>query len=335
MPPIVVVSLVPAIANVLLIVVLVGRHLLVGRRRKHRETLAARLRTPAIELVEGEGPIEPPKLNGTETKVFARLLMQYSRQLTGVSRDRIVAYWESTGLLDQQLRLLRSRRAWQRGEAAFALGDVGPLRVAPALVDVLDDPDRDVRAAAARSLGRLGAVEAIEPLVRASAGGLLPRDVADVALLDIGPPAIERLAVLTRHADSEVRTSAVHLIGIIGAATDIGPVADHLVDPAASVRAASASALGRLGAGEARDALIVALGDRVPDVRTAAARALGQLGGQHATEALIPIARADSFEPARAAAQAIGRIDPAILLHLAADQDAGPHLLEAADRVAL
>jgi HEAT repeat protein len=261
--------------------------------------------------------------------------VHYSRQLTGASRERIVDYWESSGLLDQQVRQLQSYFSWKRAEAAFVLGDVGPLRVAPLLVGLLDDPEHDVRAAAARSLGRLGAVEAIGPLITASVRGRLPREVADMALLDIGPPAVESLAELAGHEDPGVRASAVHLIGLTGAAADIGPVVDHLADPAASVRAASASSLGRLGAGEARDALIVALGDRVPDVRTAAARALGQIGGQQATEALIPIARTDLFEPARAAAQAIGRMDPAVLLRLAADHDTGPHLLEAADRAAL
>ncbi len=76
MPPIVVVSLAPAIANVLLIIVVVARHLLVGRRTRHVETLAVRLRLPAIELVDGDGPIVPPELNGAETKVFADLLVQ-------------------------------------------------------------------------------------------------------------------------------------------------------------------------------------------------------------------------------------------------------------------
>jgi len=335
MPPIVVVSLVPAIANVVLIIAIVIRHLLIGRRTRHVEALAARLRLPAIELVEGDGPIEPPELNAAETEVFADLLVKYGRQLTGASRDRIVRYWESSGLLDEHVRMLQSYFPWKRASAAFTLGDVGPPHVAPLLVGLLDDPERDVRAAAARSLGRLGAVEAIEPLITASVRGRLPRDVADMALLDIGSPAVESLAALTGHADPEVRTSALQIIGLIGAATDIGPMVDHLVDPAASVRSASAGALGRLGASEARDALVVALDDRVPAVRTAAARALGQMGGQHATEALIPIARADSFEPARAAAQSLGRIDPALVLRMAVDHDAGPHLLEAADRVAL
>lgn len=335
MPPIVAVSLAPLIVNVLLIVAVVGRHLLIGRRTRQFEMLSARLRLPAIELVEGDGPIAPPEMDDSESKVFAALLVQYGRQLTGASRGRIVAYWESSGLLDRQLHQLQSRRPWKRAAAAFVLGDIGPLRVAPLLVELLADPERDVRAAAARSLGRLGAVEAITPLVTSSVGELLPRDVADTALVDIGPPAVESLIELTSHADAEVRTSAVRVIGLIGAAPDVGPVIDHLGDPAASVRSASASALGRLGAGEARDALVVALGDRIPDVRAAAARALGQIGGGQATAALIPIARTDSFEPAHAAARALGRIDPSIVLRLAAGHDAGPHLLEAADRVAL
>jgi HEAT repeat protein len=78
-----------------------------------------------------------------------------------------------------------------------------------------------------------------------------------------------------------------------------------------------------------------ALGDRVPAVRGAAARALGQIGGRQATEALLPVARTDSFEPAREAAAALARIDPTLVIRVASEPGAGPHLREAADLAAL
>jgi HEAT repeat protein len=78
-----------------------------------------------------------------------------------------------------------------------------------------------------------------------------------------------------------------------------------------------------------------ALDDRVPSVRAAAARALGQIGGRQATQALLPVARTDAFEPARAAAEALARIDPALVTRVAATEDSGPHVREAADLAAL
>jgi HEAT repeat protein len=189
--------------------------------------------------------------------------------------------------------------------------------------------------AATRSLGRLGAVEAIEPLIEADLAGRIPRDVAGLALLDLGPAAVPHLLEMMQNDDSRVRTAAVELVGLLGDAADARAVLDRLRDPAAAVRAAGADALGRLGAAEAQDALVRALEDRVPAVRAAAARALGRTRGRHAVEALLPVARTDEFEPARAAAETLARIDQQLVLRTASQPDAGPHLREAADLVAL
>ena len=123
-------------------------------------------------------------------------------------RERIAAYFERTGAVDEQLRLLRSRRGWKRATAAFALGDMGSPRAVPALLEALDDPSGDVRAAASRSLGRIGPVEAIEPLVTAGVERRVPRDVAMLALLDVGPSAVPRLLELTQHPEPRVRASS-------------------------------------------------------------------------------------------------------------------------------
>ena len=163
----------------------------------------------------------------------------------------------------------------------------------------------------------------------------MPADVANLALLDIGPASLPHLHVLATHAEPAVRSSAVQLIGLLGSAGDAPAVRDQLTDAAAQERIAAAGALGRLGAGTARDALMRALEDRVAAVREAAATALGQLGGRQATAALLPVARHDSFDVARAAAAALSRIDPTLVMRVAAEPDAGPHLVEAADRVAL
>ena len=84
-----------------------------------------------------------------------------------------------------------------------------------------------------------------------------------------------------------------------------------------------------------RDQLIDLLADRVPFVRAAAARALGQIGGRSAAAALLEVARHDEFDPAAEAGRALARIDPELVLSCAEDPDAGPHLREAADRLAL
>ena len=324
-----------AIASGIMVALIVSRRWWVARRRRRHDRIKTRLRRAAVELIDDDTPGEPPELDEREAEVFAELLAEYGRQLRGPARQRIVAFSEASGMLDAQIRRLSSRRASRRASAAFVLGDIGSRAAVPDLMALLSDNDRDVRAAASRSLGRLGAVEAIQPLVTAAVDGSVRLDVVNLALLDIGPAAVGHLVRMLDHGDPSTRASAMMLIGFLGSAPDVDPILDHLSDAAASVRSATATALGRLGASEARDALVVALDDRIPAVRTSAARALGQIGGRRAVDALVPIARDDEFEPARAAAEALSRIDPGLVLRIRNETNAGPHLREAADRVAM
>ena len=324
-----------AVANVVLVaLVLVSRAWTVGRARRHEERVA-RLRRPAVELIECDPGFSPPVLRGGEARVFAEVLARYGRRLRGGPPEQIVAYFEDHGLVDEQLRRLGRLRSWHRAGAAFALGDMGSRRAVPALVARLDDRSPDVRAAACRSLGHLGAAEAAGPIIAAGVRGAVPSPVARLALIDIGPDAVPAVLAEADHDDPRVRAAAVQLVGLLGEAHDAGAIIGRLSDPAAPVREATATALGRLGAGEATDDLVAALADRVPGVRTAAAEALGGIGGRGAVDALLPIARTDQFDPARAAAEALARAAPALVVALAEEPDAGPHLREAAGRVLL
>jgi HEAT repeat protein len=319
--------------SMLFLLVLVGRRSWIGYRAGRRDAAVAALRPAAIELIEDAG--DPPPLRGLDAEVFAELLGGYSLVVRGEPRERIAAYFESTGAVDEQLALLGSRRAWRRATAAFTLGDMGSPHAVPALLGALDDKRRAVRAAAARSLGRIGSEAAIEPLITAGVERRIPRDVASLALFDIGTPAVPRLLELTRDDEPLVRAASVELVGYLGNAGDSGPLPAMLRDTSADVRAAAAGSLGRLGASTARDALVDALDDRVPGVRVAASRALGQIGGRRALDGLLRVARTDEHEPAASAAQAAARIDPALVVHAAAQPDAGPYLREAADFVEL
>jgi HEAT repeat protein len=303
-------------------------------RERRVQAVVQRLRPDAIELVDtDEAPA--PILDGLEARVFADLLVHYSQQLRGESDARISAYFEAAGVVDGKLRQLRSRREKARVEAAFGLGDLATVRVVPDLMRALDDRSWDVRAAAVRSLGRLGAVDSVEALVARSANGQVSSAVVGLALLEVGPSALPHLVDLLDHPDSHVRAGAIRLVGLLGSAGEAAALPARLRDPSAEVRAAAAGALGRLGVEDGRDVLIALLDDRVPFVRAAAAHALGQIGGDSAAQALLQVARSDEFDPASAAAKALAGIDPQLVLSAAAAPDAGPHLREAADRLTL
>lgn len=326
-----------ALASIAFLVLVIGRRLVLASRARRREIQEQRLRPAAVAIAHGE-PVPLAEIVQTESdaEVLAELLSRLGRQLRGSARGRIAAFFERRGDVDRTRSKLVARRALKRAVAARALGDMGSVSAMPPLLDVLvEDSDRDVRTAAAYSLGRLGAADAVPALVDALVRRSIPRASAGRALADIGPAAVPSLVGLLRDDDLEIRAWAAELIGLLGDPGDASHLLERLHDASAEVRERSARALGRLGAEEAADALRAALDDRVPGVRAAAAFGLGRLGDRDAVDLLLAQAREDSFEPAQAAAEALARIDPDALLAASELADAGPHLREAADLVAL
>jgi HEAT repeat protein len=239
------------------------------------------------------------------------------------------AWLTGSGALDRARGDLQARASWRRALAAYALGDMASRSSVGDLVGALDDESRDVRAAAARSLGRLGAVDAVKPLLLAQAERRVPRTVVGQALLAIDQPAVPALLLLADADGADTRAGAVELVGLIGGGSEGRVVVGALRDASAEVRAQAARALGRLGAGDAAAALRIALDDRIEFVRAAAAEALGEIGDDAALEALVEMAERDGFDAARAAAHAVVRIDPSAATH------GGPFLVEAIDMAAL
>jgi HEAT repeat protein len=323
-----------AVVGSLSVSTLALRRLALARLERRTQAVEAQLEPVALALLAAEGD-DLASLGEREQLVLAALLARYSQRLSGSERSRIAEFFESTGSLEREVAQLDDRREWKRATAAFALGDMASPRAIAPLLAALDDREPAVRGAAARSLGRLAAVDAVKPLVHAFSAGRLPRAVAGQALLAIGPSALPALRELLDADEAEAREFAVELVGLLGDATDSRVVLLRLRDSSAEVRAKAARALGRLGAEEAGSALAETLGDRIPFVRVSAAHALAAVGDPAAAPRLLALAREDQFDPARAAAAAAARLDPAAVLSLAGDDDAGPHVREAADLLEL
>jgi HEAT repeat protein len=309
---------------------LVARRAALAREERRRAELERRVRPLALALVADDG-VELPELDRDEQALLAEAIGRLSRRVTGDARRRVGAYFAGTAALEAELEALHDRSGWRRATAAFRLGDMACADAVPRLCDALADRDADVRAAAARSLGRLGAGDAAGALVRALVDDAVPRAIAFQAVLDVGGDALPDVRQLASDADQAVRAAAVELLGWLGDASDAAPLIAALADPAAEVRARAAAALGRLAAADGAEALTRALDDRIYFVRLHAARALGHVGERRAVPQLLRQAREDRFEAARAAAEAVARLDPTAVLEAAEEEDAGPHLHEAAD----
>jgi HEAT repeat protein len=309
---------------------LVARRAALAREERRRAELERRVRPLALALV-ADDDVELPELDRDEQTLLAEALGRLSRRVTGGARHRVGAYFAGTTALRAELQALHDRSGWRRATAAYRLGDMACADAVPALREALVDRDGDVRAAAARSLGRLGAGDAAGALVLALVDNAVPRAIAFRAVLDVGADALPDVRRLATAPDPAVRAASAELLGWLGDASDDALLVDALADPAAEVRARAAAALGRLASADGAEALTRALDDRIYFVRLHAARALGQVGERGAVPQLLRQAREDRFEAARAAAEAVARLDPAAVLEVAEDADAGPHLHEAAD----
>lgn len=309
---------------------LAGRRVRLAKSQRRELEAETRLRSLALDMVDGE-PTEAPELSPHDARVLAGLLARYARALSGSAQTRIAPYFTKRGYVEQEIEALESHRAWRRATAAYSLGDMASPEAASALLNALLDPDRAVRSSAVRSLGRLGVVEAVEPIVDALVNGHVPRAVAGQALLFIGAGALMRLRYLLAHPQAELRAAVAELMGLLGSASEAPMLVERLQDTSAEVRAKAARALGRLGDEDAAAHLRDALKDRIPFVRVSAAVALGAIGDREAAPLLLKQAREDRFEAAQAAARALVTLDPVALRVAALDPEAGPHIHEMAD----
>jgi HEAT repeat protein len=320
--------------SVLMLAVLVARRTYLKTRDRHRRDLEDGLKPIALELVHA-GQTPPDNLSVEQKEALADILGRYARAVHGATHQRIVEYFAREGTIDSELSVLASARAsWRRATAAFRLGDIGNESAIPGLIAALHDSDREVRTAAARSLGHLRAPDAPAELVTASIEGRVPVALVGWSLLQIGSPVVEQMRSVVSSSDAGQRAAAMQMIGLLGGPGDAAAAEAHLRDDAAPVRAQAARALGRLGSERNLRALTEALEDRIPAVREAAAKALGQLRDRRSLDALAEHAADDEFRVARAAAQAMTRIDPAAAAEAGRAKDA-VHLLEATDVAAI
>src|SRR5580765_6552354 len=151
------VILVLVAGSLLFLLVLVGRRSWISRQATRRDAAVAALRPAAIELIEDAG--DPPPLRGLNAEVFAELLGGYSLVVRGEPRERIAAYFESTGAVDEQLASLGSRRAWRRATPPLPREDGAAARAVPARLGALAVKQRAWRAAAEGGPGGNGKEE--------------------------------------------------------------------------------------------------------------------------------------------------------------------------------
>ncbi len=306
----------------------VANRFVLRRHERRYEAASARLKPAVLDWIDGDG--EPPHpSSGLEHRAMISLLAKYGRSLTGDGRRRITDLAEDTGLIATSVRRLGSRSSWRRAEAAYTLGDIGRSQTEQ-LIPLLSDGSRQVRNAAARSLGKQGSMESVAPIVIALSTGAVARAIGGQALIDIGSSAAPGLAALMESANPDVRAVAAELLGRVGTVEHGRALVAHLTDDAPQVRVATVRALGRLGGRAAAAAVPALLDDEKDYVRAAAATAVGVTGRRDHFDRLIRMASDDDYLPARAAATAAAGLDLQAVVALSAESG-NPFLIEAAE----
>lgn len=194
-------------------------------------------------------------------------------------------------------------RVW----AARVLGRIGDVRAVDELVARLHDRDDQLRMAAAEALGMLGDPRALQPIVRAILRDPAPQVRAHaagaVARIE-GDRAVDVLVSVLSDPDYATRIRALEAFETMHV-EDTSPLETALRDPSAEVRRRAALALERVGYLER---VVGRLSSEDRDTRTRAYAALLEIGQVGLVESVAGYVHHASFEVRAIAARACGEL---------------------------
>lgn len=229
----------------------------------------------------------PTPLKRWERRVVEWLLLDHIRSLKGHAQARLALAFEQLGFVTQAHRQLGHRRWWIRVDGAEKLGRMLARSRVHDLVRLMDDPVPEVRLRAAKALGAIGGLEAVETLIAAlkATDRWATLRIADI-LAGLGPSAVEPLLDAFPRLPGAARVPAIDILGRLRSHLSVPLLRGLLADADANARARAAHSLGLIGHPAVTQALIEALGDVEWPVRAMAAKALGRIAGDDSVEPL-------------------------------------------------
>ena len=292
-----------------------ARHYIRARQQAYYEARTLRLRSAMLRLLSDDevSLAHLDEVVGEDGKSAESIAWGLLPKVRGGARESLSLWLQGRGAVDRAR--LRSRRAGAvgRSRAAEHLGASGVAAAAPDIIRLLNDRRLEVRVVAARALGKLGNPDAVPNLLDSLDGRRsVPNSLISMAIIHIGPTAIDELINGLGRRSPRARAVCAELLGIHGAfqaARWLLLLVEH--DASTSVRVSSATALGRLGAPQGVQPLLRALAPTEPrSLRAAAARSLGQIGGPEAVASLHLAIMDEADEVADSAAEALSGLGP-------------------------
>jgi len=159
------------------------------------------------------------------------------------------------------------------------LGEMGGGRAVDVLLSCLTHPRGEIRAQAARALGKTGDRTSVPALGRATQDSYL-----------------------------QVRKHAVEALGLVKSRRSVDYLTEAMMDTEAEVRSLAAKAIGLQRVPESAEVLLRALSDESEDVRYRAAESLGKLGARRTLTSLIELLQDPSGAVRESAISAMGSI---------------------------
>ena len=174
-----------------------------------------------------------------------------------------------------------------RERAARELAELpGPISIS-LLKELVCDDDPDVVHAASRSIRKIGARAATQPLVDLlRSDNARHRNRAAILIACLGPDALPQVANLLVDPDGDIRKFGVDIIRDMALPESENILVKALYDDSVNVAVAAAESLGKVGGPGAVPYLAECL-QKAPWLKCAAMKALARIGGDEALSAIL------------------------------------------------